>query len=77
MIVVFGCQAVVMVCGWPGMFVVVGVACGQRGGRPLWRRWLWDEEGRHVPLCDMCDLGINIQTCVCAIMFGSRSHSNL
>ena len=26
-VVVFGCQAVVVVCGRPGMFVVVGVAC--------------------------------------------------
>ena len=42
---------VVMVCGWPGMFVKVGVTSGRRGGRLLWRWWLWDEEGRrHIIL---------------------------
>ena len=34
-VVVFRCQVVVVVCGQPGMFVVVGVTSGQRGGRPL------------------------------------------
>ena len=77
MIVMFGCQAVVVVCGRPGMFVVAGVACGQRGGRLLWRWWLWDEEGRHVTLCDMCDFGINVRMRARTITFGSRSHSNL
>ena len=28
-----GCWAVVVVCGQLGMFVVVEVTCGQRGGR--------------------------------------------
>ena len=65
MIVVFGCQAVVVVCGRPGMFVVVGVAWGWHGGRLLWRWWLWDEEGRHVTFCDACDFWINIEH-VCA-----------
>ena len=46
-----GCWAVVVVCGRPGMFVVVEVICGQRGGR--W--WLWDEEGSRVTVCDTCD----------------------
>ena len=77
MIVVFGCQAVVMVCGQPGMFMVVGVACGQHGGRPLWRWWLWDEEGRCVTLCDVCDFWINVQMHVRVIAFGLRSRSNL
>ena len=29
-----------MVSG-PGMFVVMGVSSGGRGGRLLWRWWLW------------------------------------
>ena len=33
-----GCWAVVVVCGRPGMFVVVEVTCGRRGGR-WWLRW--------------------------------------
>ena len=48
-----GCGVLVMVCGWPGMFVVVEVKCGQHGGR-----WLWDEEGSHVAICDACDFWI-------------------
>ena len=48
-----GCWAVLMVCGWPGMFVVVDVMCGRCGGR-----WLWDEEGSHVTICDACDFWI-------------------
>ena len=45
-VVVFRCQAVVVVCGRPGMFVVVGVTSGRRSGRPLLSWWLWDEEGK-------------------------------
>ena len=56
----FHCQAVVVVCGQPGMFMVVAVMIGQHGGRPLLRWWLWDEEGSHVTACDMCDFWINI-----------------
>ena len=52
-----------MVGGRPRMFVVVGVMSGQRGGKPLLRWWLWDEEGRHVTVCDMCDFQINVPTC--------------
>ena len=44
-VVVFCWQAVVVVCGQPGMFVVVGVMNERRGGRPLLSWWLWDEEG--------------------------------
>ena len=51
-IVVFCCQAVVVVCGRPGMFVVVGVTSGRRSGRPLLSWWLWDEEVSHVTICD-------------------------
>ena len=51
-VVIFCCQAVVMVCGRPGTFVVVGVTSGQRGGRPLLGWWLWDEEGSRVTICD-------------------------
>ena len=41
------------------MFVVVGVMSGQHGGRPLLRWWLWDEEGRCVTICDVCDFCID------------------
>ena len=34
-VVSFHRQAVVVVCGRPGMFVVVGVTSGRRGGTPL------------------------------------------
>ena len=51
-VVVFRCQAVVVVCGRPGKFVVVGVTSGRRGGRPLLSWWLWDEEGSRVTICD-------------------------
>ena len=61
-VVVFRCQAVVVVCGWPGMFVVVGVTSGRRGGRPLLSWWLWDDEGSLVTICDTCDFGINVPT---------------
>ena len=61
-VVVFHCQAVVVVCGWPGMFVVVGVTSGRHGDRPLLSWWLWDEEGSRVTICDTCDFGINILT---------------
>ena len=47
-VVMFCCQAVVVVCGRPGMFVVVGVTSGQCGGRRLLSWWLWDEEGSSV-----------------------------
>ena len=50
-----GCWAVVVVCGRPGMFVVVEVTCGRCGGRWWLRWWLWDEEGSRVTICDMCD----------------------
>ena len=49
------CWAVVVVCGQPGMFVVVEVTCGRRGGRWLLRWWLGDEEGSCVTVCDVCD----------------------
>ena len=55
-----GCWAVVMVCGRLGLFVVVEVMCGRRGGR--W--WLWDEEGSCVTVCDTCDFWItNARAC--------------
>ena len=57
-----GCWAVVVVCGWPGMFVVVEVTCGQRGGRWWLRWWLWDEEGNRVTICDVCDFGSRTRT---------------
>ena len=44
-VVVFRGQAVVVVCGRPGMFVVVGVTSRRRGGTPLLSWWLWDAEG--------------------------------
>ena len=53
-----GCWAVVVVCGWPGMFVVVEVTCGQRGGRWWLWWWLWDDEGSRVTVCDVCDFWI-------------------
>ena len=62
-VVLFCCQAVVVVCGQPGMFVVVGVTSRWRGGTPLLSWWLWDEEGSHVTICDTCDFGINVPTC--------------
>ena len=61
-VVVFCGQAVVVVCGRPGMFMVVGVMSGRRGGRPLLSWWLWDEEGSRVTICDTCDFGINVLT---------------
>ena len=45
-VVSFHCQAVVVVCGRPEMFVVVGVTSRRRGGTPLLSWWLWDEEGK-------------------------------
>ena len=76
-VVVFRCQAVVVVCGWPGTFVVVGVTSGRRGGRPLLSWWVWDEEGRCVTICDTCDFGINVPTRARAIVLGSRSRPHL
>ena len=61
-VVVFRGQAVVVVCGRPGMFVVVGVTSPRRGGTPLLSWWLWDEEGSRVTICDTCDFGINVPT---------------
>ena len=61
-VVVFHCQAVVVVCGRPETFVVVGVMSGRRGGKPLLSWWLWDEEGSRVTVCDTCDFGINVLT---------------
>ena len=58
-VVVFRCQAV---RGRPGIFVVVGVTSGRRGGRPLLSWSLWDE-GSRVTICDTCDFGINAPTC--------------
>ena len=49
-------------------FVVVEVMCGRRGGRPLLRWWLWEEEGSCVTLCDVCDCWINVQMCVHVII---------
>ena len=49
-----------MVCGWPGLVVVVGVTCRRRGGRVdslLLRWWLWDGERSHVMVCDVSDFG--------------------
>ena len=63
-VVVFHCQAVVIVCGQPGTFVVVGVTSGRRGGRLLLSWWLWDEEGRCVTICDPCYFGINVPMCM-------------
>ena len=45
-VVSFRCQAVVVVCGRPGMFVVLGVTSPRCGGMPLLSWWLWDEEGK-------------------------------
>ena len=61
-VVVFHCQAIVVVCGQPGMFVVVGVTSLRRGGTLLLSWWLWDEEGSLVTICDTCDFGINVPT---------------
>ena len=58
-----GCWVVVVVCGQPGMFVVVEVTCGRRGGRWWLRWWLWDEEGSHVTVCDACDFGSRTRAC--------------
>ena len=49
-----------MVCGRPGLLVVVEVTCGRRGGtaQSWWLRWwLWDEERRRVTICDACEFG--------------------
>ena len=42
--------------------MVVGVMSRWWGGRPLLTWWLWDEEGSHVTVCDMCDFWINVPT---------------
>ena len=75
-VVVFRCQAVVVVCGWPGMFVVVGVTSGRRGGRPLLCWWLWDEEGSRVTICDNVTLESTFRHAH-VITLGSRSHPHL
>ena len=54
-VVVFHCQAVVLVCGRPGMFVVVGVMSRRCGGMLLLSWWLLDEEESRVTICDTCD----------------------
>ena len=59
-----GCWVVVVVCGQPGMFVVVEVMCGRHCGRWLLRWWLWDEEGSCVTICDTCDFWIT-NSCSC------------
>ena len=43
------------------------------GGRAESRWWLWDEERRHVTICDACDFGSTFE-CACA---QSRSCPNL
>ena len=75
-VVVFRCQVVVVVCGWPGMFVVVGVTSGRHGGRPLLSWWLWDEERSHVTICDNVTLESTFRH-ACTIVLGSRSCPNL
>ena len=60
-VVVFCCQAVVVVCGRPGMFVVVGVTSGRCGGRPWLSGWLWDEEGSCVTIARMIALGSRLR----------------
>ena len=75
-VVVFRCQAVVVVCGWPGMFVVVGVMSGRRGGRLLLGWWLWDEEGSCLTICDNVTSESTFR-CVCAIALGSHLRPNL
>ena len=52
--------AFVIVCGWPGLLVVVEVTCGQHGGMvQLWwlSWWLWDEDRRCVTICSICEFG--------------------
>ena len=75
-VVVFCCQAVVVVCGWPGMFVVVGVTSGRRGGRPLLSWWLWDEERSCVTICDNVTSELTFRR-ACVIALGSCSCPNL
>ena len=75
-VVVFCGQAVVVVCGRPGMFMVVGVTSGRRGGRPLLSWWLWDEEGSCVTICDNVTSESTLRR-VRAITLGSHSHPNL
>ena len=75
-VVVFRCQAVVVVCGRPGTFVVVGVTSGRRGGRPLLSWWLWDEEGSRVTICDNVTSESTFRRAR-AIALGSRSRPNL
>ena len=75
-VVVFRCQVVVVVGGWPGAFVVVGVTSGRRGGRPLLGWWLWEEEGSRVTICDNVT-SESMFRCARAIALGSCSHPNL
>ena len=75
-VVVFRCQAAVVVCGRPGTFVVVGVTSGRRGGRLLLGWWLWDEEGSCVTICDNVTSESTFRRAR-AITLGSRSRPNL
>ena len=53
-----------------------GVTCRRRGGRLLWRWWLWEEERSRVTVCDACDFGSTFERAR-AITLGSRSCPNL
>ena len=75
-VVVFRCQVVVVVCGRPGTFVVVGVTSGRRGGRLLLGWWLWEEEGSRVTICDNVTSESTLRRAR-AIALGSRSRPNL
>ena len=75
-VVVFCGQVVVVVCGRPGMFMVVGVTSGRHGGRPLLSWWLWDEEGSRVTICDNVTSESTFRRAR-AMTLGSRSHPNL
>ena len=74
-VVMFRCQAVVVICGWPGTSMVVGVTSGRRGGRPLLSWWLCDEEGSHVTICDNVTLESMFRR-VCTIALGSCLRPN-
>ena len=65
--------------GWWAAKDVRGGGCYEWA---TWRQvllgwWLWDEEGRRVTVCDMCDFRINVPMRARAIALGSRSHPNL
>ena len=53
-----------MVCGRPGLVVVVGVSCRPCGGKAhSWglRWWSWDGQRSYVTVCHVSDFGSTLQ----------------